>query len=126
MSDFTLELDSWLDESMEVADKQVRAIGLEAVKGLVLMTPVSTGRARGNWQVNQSGDAPETGREDKAGSITLLDESKNIAKQDRRNMFWICNGVPYIEELENGHSRKQAPRGMLAVTFNRLRAFIRG
>ena len=41
------------------------------------------------------------------------------------NVF-ITNNVPYIIELEDGHSKRQAPAGMVAVTFANLNAMMFG
>lgn len=120
--EFSLGLGKWADDNEERADQLTRAIGLEALKGIVETTPVDTGRARGNWQVNQTGDAPELDVEDKTGADTVAKGSTEIAKQDRTKVFFIANGLPYIIPLEFGHSAQN--RAMVRQTLNRLRAFV--
>jgi hypothetical protein len=101
-----------------------RAVGLEALRGVVLMTPVKFGRARGNWQ--QTTDSPATSTvetTDKSGGSTISAGTQVIATIRPFSISWLTNNLDYISELEKGHSQ-QAPHGMLAVTVNRLRAWL--
>lgn len=109
----------------EMVGKVHRALSLEALRGVVLGTPVDAGRARGNWQVTQ--DVPAAGfdaeRKDKAGNETIQQGSAEVGNAKPFTISWITNNVPYIEPLENGHS-KQAPHGMARLTIERLRRFV--
>lgn len=101
-----------------------RAVTLEALKGVVMMTPVDSGRARANWQVTQ--DEPAGGELeafDKSGGPTIARGAAQALIPSEFGVTYISNNVPYIEELENGSS-KQAPSGMLTVTYNRLSAWL--
>jgi hypothetical protein len=101
-----------------------RAVGLEALRGVVLMTPVDTGRARGNWQQTTDSPATETVETtDKSGGPTIAEGTQVIATIRPFSISWLTNNLDYISELEKGHSQ-QAPHGMLAVTVNRLRAWL--
>jgi hypothetical protein len=87
-------------------------IGLAFVRDVVPSTPVRTGHARRNWQVNWG--AP-TGQElpgvDAAGGNTVINGEGRIKTGRRRNPFLplvIENNVPYIGRLNEGSS-KQAP-----------------
>jgi hypothetical protein len=97
-----------------------RAVALEGLKGVVRMNPVDTGRMRANWQVTQ--DVPATDEveaEDKGGGKTIAAGSGVIAGAPPYSVTYIANNVPYAEAIENGSS-KQAPAGMLNVTYQRL------
>jgi hypothetical protein len=102
-----------------------RAAALEAVKGLVRMTPVDTGRARANWQVTQGVPAVgDTEATDKGGAATIAAGSETIGGAQPYSVTYITNNVPYIERLEAGHSQNQAPAGMLNATFSRLKGWL--
>lgn len=84
------------------------------------------GRARGNWQYSK-GSIPITQLEeavDEAGDATLTkalaDFTEDMSRFRLGDTIFISNTVPYIERLEDGHSR-QAPHGMLALTVEELR-----
>jgi hypothetical protein len=98
-----------------------RKIALDALTGVVFLTPVDTGRAKGNWQVSL--DVPAEGVVDvidRSGLQTISRGQSVIAQATRfPTVIWITNNLPYIDELENGSST-QAPNGMVAVTLERL------
>ena len=117
----------------------VSKIGLEALRRIVLRTPVDTGRARGNWQVS-IGSPIETVVEtmDPSGQQVIEDGTRIIADWSMSSpsivsgvltavqkdlgafpTVWISNNVPYILWLEDGSS-KQAPAGMVGLTIQEL------
>lgn len=112
-------------------------LALDMLRGVVMRTPVDTGRARGNWQVSL--DQPVDGElegVDQSGSRTIENGAKVIqgAGQQRNaagqflssvdpsafRVIWISNNVAYIQLLESGSS-KQAPSGMVRRTIEELR-----
>lgn len=122
--DFTLGLDRFVEDIDQNVEKVHRAVALEALKGVVRMTPVDTGRARANWQVSQ--DAPAAGEveaTDKRGSATITSGGAVALAAPAYSETFIANNLPYIEELEGGSST-QAPAGMLNVTYVRLRNWL--
>ena len=78
--------------------KILRSIGLQATNRITLRTPRDTGVAQSGW------------------IMTLQDLPGDSF------MVVIDNNVPYIVFLEYGSSKTQAPKGMVRVTFNELRA----
>jgi hypothetical protein len=122
---FDLALKRWGDEMVPGRALQFqRAVCLEALRRVVLMSPVDKGRFRGNWQCSVG--APAAGVlevEDKSGGPTITAGMVVVAALDRPGWFWIVNNVPYAVALERGHSR-QAPAGVLAVTAEGLRAWL--
>ena len=97
-----------------------RKIGLDILTGVVLKTPVDTGRARGGWQASvETFNEDELGKEDKSGSSTISSGSTAIAKVRLGQTIYIFNNVSYIVALEKGHS-KQAPSGMLSRTLQEI------
>ena len=61
--------------------KMLKKIGMEALKRIVLRTPVDTGRARGNWQVSINFDSStETDAKDKSGRRTRGKGNKIIGE----------------------------------------------
>lgn len=114
------------------AGRAVRAAALGADQGLVIATPVATGRARSNWTaslgfpVATNLDPPSEGDGEAATQAALAQAAPIIAAyQIGRGPIFITNGVPYIIPLEGGSSA-QAPAGMLAQGILAARAAIRG
>ena len=105
----------------------VQYVSLEVLRRLVMRTPVDTGAARANWQVElgviPSGHVNAT---DRSGSPTISRGSSIIARLRVGQTVYIVNNLPYIIPLEyggypigpktvGGFSR-QAPRGFVRIT----------
>lgn len=107
------------DISVEV-NKEARALGINLLNGLVMLTPVDTGRAKGNWFVglNKSVRATE---EDRRQSTALSDGLNVIggAKAMKYPEIVLSNNLPYIESLNNGTS-DQAPKKFIETEINRV------
>lgn len=81
-----------------------KKVGLEALRRIVIQTPVDTGRARGNWQVSIHAE-PESfkaSKKDQAGEGTINAGTAEINKVPAFGTVYITNNVPYIEVLEYG------------------------
>lgn len=94
-------------------------VAFSALERLVFKTPVLTGRARGNWQVTQTRLARKE-RDDWENRNEIAEGQEKIDSLPPFQLIWISNHVPYINRLEDGHSKKQAPNGMLKGTVAEL------
>lgn len=112
--DFARKMKGQAKAVPENADKLVRRVGLAVDATVVLATPVDTGRARGNWQV-ETNSIP-------SGTVEVLDKSGALAIEQGKAKIAgykggtpsaciaIANNLPYIGKLNDGHSA-QAPAG---------------
>jgi hypothetical protein len=124
MNSFTLDISKFAASCGDKANASVRKVCLQVLAGVVLKTPVDTGRARGNWQA--SVNAPSTvatDDKDKTGVVTIS-AAKAAVDGAPGNVFWLANNLPYIERLEYGHS-KQSPKGMVRLTIKEVKASLR-
>lgn len=121
---FGKALDAAIAALPEMAnDIKIRS-ALELMNRIVLMTPVDTGRARGNWQLTQRSPAEGEISENDANVSSSDTPPSAIMKQAEQTAsgsqpgddIWISNNLPYIEMLEEGTSR-QAPHGMVALAL---------
>ena len=114
-----------------------KRIVFAVLNGVVLKTPVLTGRARGNWQVTigtpatgeidvegpgQKAPLPSKAGVGKAGSEALSKGPAVLGVLRPFEVVWITNNVPYIEVLEDGDHSAQAPFGMVALTLDEVRS----
>lgn len=110
------------------ANVLVRRTALAVDATVVLATPVDTGRARSNWQVNLSGPAQGTqeayapgahGSTAAANTQAALDAGRaTIEAQRPGQAIHITNNLPYIGKLNDGHSA-QAPEGFVQTAVLR-------
>lgn len=78
------------------------------------------GRARGNWQSSTINPvAGETGRIDKGGFETLQANRAALSSLRPYSRSFLSNNVPYINRLNEGHSR-QAPAGFVEGAIDRV------
>ena len=122
--EFELGLDVFAKKEVPKAVGDFRdAVALEAVRGVVLLTPVDTGRLRGNWQTTvgapAEGDIEAT---DKSGGPTIAKGAGAIAGAKSRPFepIWLHNGVPYGEFVDRGTPLVPAVH-MVEQTVNRLK-----
>jgi hypothetical protein len=130
-----------LGAAVEIAPGRFRRIS-----GVVVLTPVDTGRARSNWSISR-GESPSAFVRFARGSP--LDATRAASELTRLGVYqtvWITNPLPYIRVLEyggypqepvrgswdrktktwviksvGGYSR-QAPRGMVRITVAGIRS----
>lgn len=104
------------------AMKLVRKVALSVDSTVVMGTPVDTGRARSNWQVEIGKPARGTveayapGKEGSTGGqnaqIALALGAGVIATYKGGESIHLTNNLPYIGALNRGHSA-QAPSGFV-------------
>lgn len=109
---------------VENATALVRRVALAVDAELVYSTPVDTGRARSNWQVEL--DQPATGTVAPVGAAEAIARAEaKVQGSTPGGTIHITNNLPYIGRLNEGWSA-QAPAGFVerAVLNGALR--IRG
>lgn len=101
------------------SDEAVRRVALAVDSTVVLATPVDTGRARGNWQVELNTPAVGATNALSPSGREAIDQGKStIANYKGGNASVnITNNLPYIGKLNEGHSA-QAPAGFVEKAIN--------
>ena len=95
---------------------------LELTKRVVEKTPVDIGRARANWQAGiGSPDRTVTDGKDRGWGVTIAKAGVEFDRAPLGVPMFLTNSLPYIIPLEFGHSKKQAPGGMLRLAMAELR-----
>lgn len=127
---FSADISRFVQKANGNADAVIRKTVLDIGTRLVERTPVGDadywkkppppgyvgGHARANWQHSVGSPVvSEVPGTDKDGSGTVAKIAASIPARAGGLVHFITNSVPYIEPLEDGHSR-QAPNGMVALT----------
>lgn len=121
---FSLQIREFVETVRAREDEVIRKLALDILSSVVRMSPVLTGRFRGNWQVGLN--APVTGqlqRLDKSGAVAIASGSTMIAKARAGGVIYLSNNLPYARRLEYGWS-KQAPAGMVRITLARFQTML--
>jgi hypothetical protein len=124
MGSFRLDLARFGNVTKEKQLTIVRKVALDLLRGVVLDTPVDTGRARANWQVSIGRPAAgeiehSSGDEQLAAQAAITAGTPTIMAVKRDVSIYLTNNVPYIVALERGHSA-QAPEGMVRKNIARF------
>jgi len=114
-------------KSLQVGDyiadeinKEARALGINLLNGLTRVTPVDTGRARGNWFVGIRVPVRTIDNNRKATSAVIEGVNAiNSAKAIEYPEIVISNNLPYIERLNDGYST-QAPKKFVESEIDRV------
>jgi len=74
------------------------------------------GHLRANWQATLN--SPANGEIDSVSSSTSVASAKRTTGQAKiGDSIYFVNNLPYAIPIENGHSTKQAPAGMVKVSI---------
>lgn len=113
-------------KKLGIARKTVyRRTTMELWNEITKRTPVDTGRARSSWNLSigrpntavpPEGPPGQGKHKDKPSPpVEPVNPVPPLEKVDGEEIIYITSSLPYIERLENGHS-KQAPVGMVMVS----------
>ena len=97
----------------------IRGTSLKILRSLTTISPVLSGRFKGNWQVGIKRKAEGVkNSEDKSGNATMQKGALVISTQKGFQDIWISNNLPYGQRLNNGWST-QAPAGFVEMSVVR-------
>lgn len=100
-------------------DTVCRKVTIDMGTEIVKRTPVDTGLARNSFFIGYSRVGTVGGAADRTGSGSLtriVEFSRGLKAGD---IWFITNNLPYIMPLEYGHSKIQAPSGMVRITVSK-------
>ena len=102
----------------------VRKTAFSLGESMVVMSPVRSGRFRGNWQYGADTINTSTGgADDKSGRTALNRIQAGIRGWKPGQTIWITNSLPYGPRLEHGWS-KQAPAGFVRVSVANYQQYV--
>ena len=99
-------------------DREVRALTLGIFGSVIKMTPVDTGRAKGNWQCTIG--QPASGETSTMGESAAMSAMIGVVPHQAGKQVYLTNNLPYIQKLEYDAHSSQAPAGMVRVSIARF------
>jgi hypothetical protein len=109
-----------------ILEEHIKEVSFKVLRGVVIRTPVDTGRLRGNWQVgiNSSpvGEKPGPFGNTQSpfpAAQTVISSGKSVIDKTNKQTksVYIVNNLPYATAIENGHGAKNGPGVMVAATL---------
>ncbi len=133
MASFANQIRDFRVDFTNLSDEVYRITVIKFFGQIVRVSPVDTGRFRGNWFATISTPSTRTQMAIRPLNQVNREIEQTVSQADNARVFWLTNNLPYAETLEfggyrdgpktvNGFSR-QAPQGMVRVTairFSRL------
>lgn len=127
---FSADISRFIRHADGNVDKTVRMTVVLASQGVVLRTPVLTGRLRANWQFGQVVPQGEVAGADTSGAATVAKIAGQVTSLKAGTVVWLVNNLPYSGKIEYGHSSVKAPAGMVRVTLaglpDAIEQYVRG
>lgn len=124
MADFMDVINGWIEDTEQKIDDVLQTVVLQLGKTLVTLSPVDTGRFKGNWQLSiDSTTSASLLREDPDGYATLADMASKVNSFTAGQIAYLQNHVLYGHDLEYGSS-KQAPDGVVRITAMRFQRIV--
>lgn len=124
------DIENLSDRTIRKLNKIVKVAAMELFKSVIMMTPVDTGRARGNWQCTMTRPADGVIDSEQSEEATIAKMVETTLKSSIRKGIFLTNNLPYIQKLEyggygqgpktEGGYSKQAPAGMVRVSLDRI------
>lgn len=114
---FAQQLQQFRDQTLEDMDEVFRRVMIEIGTTVIRLSPVDTGRFRGNWQFTV--DAPASAsldNYDPDGHDTIAQLVSEVQHLSYGQTAYLVNNLIYAIPLEYGHSG-QAPAGMVRITL---------
>lgn len=107
-----------------------KMVCLEVFKRIVYRTPVDTGRARGNWQVEIGRAASEEldveGSESEMTDFALQNGIAKLGDIPAFSIVHLTNNLEYIYYLEYDRRSPQHPEGMVEITLSEMALWLGG
>lgn len=123
---FKLQLEKFAEKAGAKAEEAVRKVAMKVYANVVTMSPVDTGRFRGNWNISMGkfdrstysqGYDHKLDKSEAAQQLQrVLDKGQMIIGDYKGGSIYISNNLPYAMRLEDGYS-DQAPVGMVRITL---------
>lgn len=121
---FAAQVEAWANKARERITLAQRKIAMEVFTEVIMMSPVDTGRFKGNWQCS-IGSVPNgtLALDDQSGTATISAMTAEALQVEAGQVIYLVNNLPYAQRLEYGWS-KQAPNGMVRLTVQRWRPVV--
>lgn len=118
---FVSELNKFNKTAIVATEREFRAGAVEILNGVVLDTPVDTGRARGNWQASLNSPISSTLPVNDTGGGSTISKGAGVSQKAKLgDSIFYTNNLPYIGRLNDGSSA-QAPRMFVEANVKRVK-----
>jgi len=121
---FAQQLQIFRTDALEAIDQTYRDVVIQVGETLINLSPVDTGRFKGNWQFTIGQPSTHSlDNYDKTGEERIAALTAQMGALEYGQVVWLVNNLVYAIPLEYGHSQK-APEGMVRITLTRFQQIV--
>lgn len=122
---FTKAIEDFTKATEKAIDDTLREVVIEVGSSVVMLSPVLTGRFRGNWQLTMGTPSNfSLINYDVTGDSTIRELVQKAQTFTAGQVAWIVNNLTYGPLIETGNHSTQAPKGVVRVTADRFLAIV--
>lgn len=121
LDDFSKQIEDFTKNVEAAIDKSLQEIVIEIGSSVVMLSPVLTGRFRGNWQLTLGTPSNfSLNTYDPIGSATIAEIVQKAQFFTAGQVAYIVNNLTYGPLIETGDHSRKAPNGVVRVTAARF------
>ena len=121
----SLDLSAFANKGEKKMSIIARKVFIDISTDIIKKSPVDTSRFRSNWMPEINKFSTETTENTESESATIARVVNKTNSFKLGNMMSLSNNLPYAMALEFGHSQKQAPSGMVRVSFAKAQRWVK-
>lgn len=138
---FALDLAAFRNKTSAKVRAVTRKIVIDVGSALVMKSPVGNpdlwakpssapagyvgGRFRANWQYGYgTPDKSTSTKVDASGQATISAIVGEVSGREAAGVHYITNSLPYAQRIEEGHSQRQAPQGVVRLTVIEFQSIV--
>lgn len=117
---FSSQISKWKDKEIKNLTRTFRGSAMEIFRGVILRTPVLTGRLIGNWRISVNSVDKSTSEElDPTGANAFGRTVRDTKKAKLGDSIYMTNNLDYAYLIENGKggTNGRKPVGMVSRTI---------
>ena len=117
MKKFVAELEAFSEKTFTALDRVFQEVVVDLGTSVVRLSPVLTGRFKGNWQLTVGSPANfSLVTEDPEGDETLTQIKQRASTLQSGQIAWLANQLTYGPLIETGDHSPKAPNGVVGIT----------
>lgn len=114
---FVAELEAFSEKTFAALDSVFQEVVVDLGTSVVRLSPVLTGRFRGNWQLTVDSPANfSLVTTDPEGDNTLAEIKQRASLLKSGQIAWLANQLTYGQLIETGDHSPKAPQGVVGIT----------
>lgn len=125
LKQFIKQVEEFSTKAFGAVDKVFQEVVVDLGQSVVTLSPVLTGRFKGNWQLTVGSPANfSLLTTDPEGDNTMTKIRQQAATLQSGQIAWLANQLTYGPLIETGDHSPKAPQGVVGITAVKFLAMV--